>query len=1251
MTFLCSIRATGHQLSLDSVVHWSRRLPDPYFWNYKLPKRLKMIFNIKHILWLSCLCSTAVGLVDQLLVMRPVSGSLSGKVVLPCHFSTMPTAAPTFNSTTSTDYLRIKWTKMEDDGENIVLVAQNGVIKLGPAYRGRVSVASHPEVIGDASLTVVKLRASDAGTYRCEVMYGIEDTQDTVALDVRGVVFHYRAKTSRYTLNYQKAVEACQNVGASIATPDQLRSAFEDGFDQCDAGWLADKSVRYPITTPRPGCYGDKLSKPGVRTYGLRNPKETYDVYCYVDRLDGEVYYAPVPSKMTLEEAQEVCKRRNGQLASPAQMHAAWRQGMDRCDYGWLSDGSARHPVSFPRKQCGGGLLGVRTMYRYLNQTGFPLPTLKLGAYCFKGREPVNQTSWVDVSVEGITTVSPRLSSLRPTSPTTVFYSSSTQTVSQSARPAATTDVELEDQSEAQAKGTLEPAITSEPGSPHPSHTPSFFTPGSRSPQELTMGATMEPPSMFSTSMVPPRPRVTDESELFTVSPAITVRVPSEIAATTPLDDIDIDAFLGESSSHIEPVIRGDSLYHKQEDKTNSTETPVRFSTLPPSMSRVTLESGTSWTPDTLQSTYSTSPVAVVDIDGDALQETAEPALDGMRYGDAVTPQPAYTDKVFPIFITSPTSLSQATDEASEPVPGQSPTESSTLESTGSQETRATDITEAQPVSIEAGESVTRPTIQTDLPEESTEFSVGTVTPSILITENPSASAMAALGKTDKTTVEGSTAEITSGLESGLTTKPTGSLSTPRKAPESTYVTLTPAGDVIMTPVANGEASTVERLGTTGTEGLPIGGRSSETPIDEMDRATSAAPVPTVSDTTVTTQTMTSVKADEALIHHVSLTASMTASDSLKTEATTQEGLISTSFPDYDLEIVDELGTAGYVEALPPVPVTPVQEEVGDSQSSTARTATEVASTRPVTVTVPSTIPTDVTESAIPPSELTTGEGPTELQASEEAVHTTTPASTFHTLRTGVTEESTVMKQATAATSFTHEAEGSVMFTTIICETEGAVSITPTAEDITVIPATSVTKPLDRAVTDELRTPSSPRVPEETDTIMSATASPESGLTATKAITTTEAFSQYTSTTSPKQDGKLAIVYKEVSTTAQSEAATPLMPGTSENHTIVSTETESPPVLIESKAVEDTTTDVVIIEESTTSISESYREVIEDKDVTTEIDKEYFTPSSHSVEKATTTPEIALPTARSIQLIIVNVEGNNQSGKPKLFPM
>ncbi|KAF7238327.1 Brevican core protein, partial [Varanus komodoensis] len=44
---------------------------------------------------------------------------------------------------------------------------------------------------------------------------------------------------------------------------------------------------RYPIQNPREACYGDMDGFPGVRNYGVVDPEDMYDVYCYTEELYG----------------------------------------------------------------------------------------------------------------------------------------------------------------------------------------------------------------------------------------------------------------------------------------------------------------------------------------------------------------------------------------------------------------------------------------------------------------------------------------------------------------------------------------------------------------------------------------------------------------------------------------------------------------------------------------------------------------------------------------------------------------------------------------------------------------------------------------------------------------------------------------------------------------------------------------------------------------------------------------------------
>ncbi|XP_063755603.1 brevican core protein-like [Eleginops maclovinus] len=305
----------------------------------------------------------------------PISAPLGSSISIPCLVSL---------SSSSAVAPRVKWTMVSGGVETQILVARGQRVKVNEAYRDRAAWLNYTSSPDDLSLWLGDLRSSDSGFYRCEVQQGLEDASDLVQLKVKGVVFHYRDALGRYAFSFHQAQRACEAIGAQVANPDQLLAAYYDGYEQCDAGWLADQSVRYPIQVPREGCYGDMDGQPGVRNYGTLNPDHLFDVYCYLEETDGEVFHDSIPQQLSFDEAQLYCRAAAAELASTAQLYLAWSEGLDRCSPGWLADGSVRYPIITPRERCGGPQPGVKTLYRFNNQTGFPEPSSLHDVYCFR---------------------------------------------------------------------------------------------------------------------------------------------------------------------------------------------------------------------------------------------------------------------------------------------------------------------------------------------------------------------------------------------------------------------------------------------------------------------------------------------------------------------------------------------------------------------------------------------------------------------------------------------------------------------------------------------------------------------------------------------------------------------------------------------------------------------------------------------------------------------------------------------------
>nr|XP_057926553.1 hyaluronan and proteoglycan link protein 1-like isoform X1 [Doryrhamphus excisus] len=306
-----------------------------------------------------------------------VIADLGANVTLPCR---LPYKGHSFFGIG----IRVKWTKVAlDEALNEdVLLSMGFHKKTYGSFEDRVYLQELDSE--DASLVITDVSTDDTGKYRCEIINGMVDTMQEIELEVQsgltdGVVFPYFPPLGRYSINFNEAVQTCLDQDAVVATFDQLFEAWKGGLDWCNAGWLDDGTVQYPITKPREPCGGTNNS-PGIRNYGRRDKYlSRFDVFCYSPALKGRFYWLTQPDRLTFDEAVQACINDGAEIAKVGHMFAAWKlEGYDRCDAGWLADGSVRYPISRPRRNCSPTEAAVRFV-------GFPDKQQKLyGVYCYK---------------------------------------------------------------------------------------------------------------------------------------------------------------------------------------------------------------------------------------------------------------------------------------------------------------------------------------------------------------------------------------------------------------------------------------------------------------------------------------------------------------------------------------------------------------------------------------------------------------------------------------------------------------------------------------------------------------------------------------------------------------------------------------------------------------------------------------------------------------------------------------------------
>lgn len=188
-----------------------------------------------------------------------------------------------------------------------------------------------------------------------------------------------------YVYTHPSAATACANLGARLATTQELQLAQQKGADWCKAGWVSDgTSPIFPTAISQLGCgvagvnsYLPPSGLASANCFGVKplqkavdsimpwsmRPIEVWSLYSIagpqeVFAVDGNYIY-------TLTQAASVCQSYGARVATVAEITRAQQAGAEWCHCAWTADGGAYYPMQTTRAGGGCGSAGI-------NYCGYP---------------------------------------------------------------------------------------------------------------------------------------------------------------------------------------------------------------------------------------------------------------------------------------------------------------------------------------------------------------------------------------------------------------------------------------------------------------------------------------------------------------------------------------------------------------------------------------------------------------------------------------------------------------------------------------------------------------------------------------------------------------------------------------------------------------------------------------------------------------------------------------------------------------